>query len=132
MDTVENHLQLETVISDVETPGSVTRQLQQLAINVYVTVQAVKFTLPSLFTAVIRNSSMFRVTSGLDFNWFPLRQFKYILYIIYTSVRQYTGPICGNLVPICETLQSRKPEDLIRDIHRYQPVESSPVHSLPS
>jgi len=83
MDTVENHLQLETVISDVETPGSVTRQLQQLAINVYVTVQAVKFTLPSLFTAVIRNSSMFRVTSGLDFNWFPLRQFKYILYIIY-------------------------------------------------
>jgi hypothetical protein len=41
---VENHIQFKSVISDVEPSGSVTKQLQQLAITVYVTVQADNFT----------------------------------------------------------------------------------------
>jgi hypothetical protein len=40
----ENHFQMKSVISDVEPSGSPTRELQQLAITVYVTVPAVKFT----------------------------------------------------------------------------------------
>ena len=64
MDKVENYIQLKPVISNVEPSGSATRQLQQLAITVYVTVQAVRFTRQSPFTAVIRNTSVFRVTAG--------------------------------------------------------------------
>jgi hypothetical protein len=64
MDMVENHIQLKPVISNVEPSGSATRQLQQLAITVYVTVQDVRFTRPSLLTTVIQNTSVFRVTAG--------------------------------------------------------------------
>lgn len=44
MHMAENHMQLKCVISDVEPSGSATRQLQQLAITVHITVQAVQFT----------------------------------------------------------------------------------------
>jgi len=46
---VENHIQLKPVISNVEPSGSATRQLQQLAITVYVTVQDVKYQTVALY-----------------------------------------------------------------------------------